>query len=487
MSLKNQTLSGFIWTFSHKFYSIGIRFIVQAILARIIAPDQFGLIAMIGLFFGLAQSIVSEYTTFASLIRMPHPKKIDYSTVFVYSLFISIILYLIIFAASPLIANFYQVNELNSILRVFSLSLITIPFVNVKRIKLLKDLNFKLQSIIEVPSFLISALLGVYLGYHGYEVWALVYMHLAQVSLDAILYWIVFKWNPGFEFNLERFKYHFSFSNKLMATRLIESFFNNVYSMVIGKFYDAEQAGYYARAQSFSTLPGTLLNATFSKVFYPVLSKVESEKSMNTTHITKKFFNFNLLISCLVFGLLIVNSEPLILIVFSEKWARSITLFQIICYGAVFIGLKQFMMDILNVFGHSNKVLQSIILGRTINILVIFITLRHGIEIILVGQVLCEIFNTLVMQINGSKVINFPIREQFILMSKLILPFFIISFLELHYSYILNEYHINNYFKMIILSLIFAVPFSLSQWILNKPLLMELTSTIKDNLISRAK
>jgi len=227
MSLKKQAISGVMWTFAQQSSVQIINFGVQIILARQLMPEDFGLIAMLTVFIGIGQMLMDGGMT-SSLIRSKRPDQLDYSTVFVTNLVVSVGVYLIVFFIAPLIAVFYNQESLTNILRVYALTFVINSFVAVHVTKLTKEMNFKTQMKLQVPSTILGAVVGVSMAYLGYGVWSLVWLNLTQVIAVTIQNWIFIKWRPSLVFNKRRFKYHFNFGYKMTLSGLLILFYKSV-------------------------------------------------------------------------------------------------------------------------------------------------------------------------------------------------------------------------------------------------------------------
>jgi O-antigen/teichoic acid export membrane protein len=236
MSLKNQAISGVFWTGLQQFGRQGIAFITSIILARILSPYEFGLIAMIGIFIALGDSLIKSGLT-NSLIRTENINEDDYSTVFIFNMVGSVVIYLILFVLAPLIAKFYRQIELIEIIRWYSLVFIINALSAVQLTRLTKIMDFKTQLIVSLPSILISSLIGIYMAYANYGVWSLIWSAIAQSLLATIQVWIYSKWIPNFVFSIDKFKLHFNYGIKIMLSSLLDIFFVNIYTLIIGRFF----------------------------------------------------------------------------------------------------------------------------------------------------------------------------------------------------------------------------------------------------------
>lgn len=276
MAFKKQALKGIFWTFTEQLGVKGVGFVVQILIARLLLPEDFGLIAMVAVFIGIGDLLVDSGLG-QSLIRTKEPQQVDFSTVFFLNIISAIIIYLLLYVLAPYVADFYNQIELVNILRVISLAIIFGSFSIVQRAILTIKMNFKNQMLIQIPSLFTSSIIGLILAYNGYGVWSIVFMKLLYPFFASILYWIYSDWRPQFIFDIDKLKYHYLFGYKLMMTYILNAFFNDIYSVLIGKYYSTSSLGFYNRATTFQRFPTMLVGKSISRVSYPLFSKVNGD------------------------------------------------------------------------------------------------------------------------------------------------------------------------------------------------------------------
>ncbi len=483
MSLKHKTFGGIFWAFSQDFGTTGIRFVIQLFLARLIVPEQFGLFGMIGVFYAIAESL-SNTGMGISLIRLKNPTHEDYSTVFWENIMVSVFIYLIIFFAAPYIADFYDLDIIATLIRVYGLNIVLGAFYGVHIAKQTKEMKFKRQAVITLPSIILSSCLGIYLGYLGYGVWALVYMQLAQTTILCLQYWIRAEWRPGFIFDRKIWQFHFNFGYKFLLSSVVNNIFINLYPMIIGKFHSPKDVGFYSRALSLRNLPLTMIARTFAKVTYPILVEVREDEE-KLIAVFRKFVKTILIVSGFAMFLLLVVAKPLVVLLVTETWLPAVPYLQIICISAVFIPLQSYYVNIFNIFGRSETLLYSLLCSRILNVIIILITVRYGIMAIVIGQVVAEIVNSLVTQLFGLKFIKYTVYQQFSDIVRILLPSILISaMVYLFYGW--YETIITNHFLQTIINLfLFTVLFFPIQYLINKTIILELLS-MKNLIIKKS-
>src|SRR5690606_23473726 len=254
MGLKESALKGFAWTLTQQVSVQSINFIVQLVLARILLPEHFGTIAVIQIFLSISQTLIDSGMT-TSLIRNKDMDNRDYSTVFYMNLAFSVTMYAILYLFSPVISIIFNNSEITDVLRVLSIVLILQSFTNVQRTRLTKEMNFRLQMMLQLPSVLIAGILGVVLALNGLGVWSLVYMQIARFLVLTLSYMYRIRWVPEPNFSVSRFKYHFSFGYKLALSNLFTTTYNNMYSFIVGSMFSTRQLGLYTQANNLARFP----------------------------------------------------------------------------------------------------------------------------------------------------------------------------------------------------------------------------------------
>lgn len=437
-SLKSKTISGFFWSFSDNIVHHSIQFVVGIILARLLSPSEFGLIGMIAIFIAVSQTFVNSGFGQA-LIRKKNVTQEDFSTVFLFNLGVSIIFFLLVFSLAGNISVFFNETLLKPITQVFSINLVITSLALVQRTRLIKDLNFKAQTLISFISNVISGLIAIYLAYNGYGVWSLVYKTIINNSLQTILLWFANKWIPSFLFSKKSFGELFHFGYKLLLSSLIDTLYRNVYLLVIGKFFSATQLGFYTRADQFKKLPSENINTVIGRVSYPVLSQLQDNpEKLKKTY--KKIIKSTMFITFLaMFGMAAI-AEPMILVLIGEKWLQSVSYLQLLCFVGMMYPLHSLNLTMLNVKGRSDLFFKLEIIKKIMAIPVIIIGIFIGIHAMIIGMIFNSLIAFLLNSYYSGQMVNYPTTEQI----KDLLPLFLyglaigaivyIISLLLHYS-----------------------------------------------------
>lgn len=408
-NLKKQTIAGLKWSFIQQFSVQIINLSVQIFLARLLMPEMFGLIAMVVVLLSIGQLLVDGGMT-SSLIRTNQPTQIDYSTVFIINFAISIFIYIVAYLIAPYIAYFYNQEVLIDIIRILSLTFIIRALAAVHIAKLTKEMNFKLQMQIQVPSTLISGGVGIYLAFKAFEVWSLVWMNITQALTFTFFTWCYVNWKPTFDFSWERFKYHFNFGYKLTIAGLIDTIFNDIYKIIIGKNYSPMQVGYFHQAEQLRLLPVEQISTVVGKVTYPLFAKIDNDTELKRAY--KISMQLLLLMTVPLMLSLVLVAEEGFRFLLGEKWLPAVEIFQILALASIFRPVSSFNLNILKVKGRSDLFLKLEILKKIMGIIFIVIGFNFGLLGLVYSLLAFSFSSYLINMYYCGKIINYNIFEQ---------------------------------------------------------------------------
>ena len=278
-NIKEKAISGVKWTTIERISTQFLRFVIGIIVARLVTPSDYGLIAMLTIFTSLGDVFInSGFNT--ALIRNKENTQEDYSTAFFFNIGVGILVYALLFLCAPFIANFYGIPELSEVTRIYALILLIGSFSVVQIAKLTHDFQFKIQFFINTISLVLSGVIGVLFALRGYGVWALVWQGIALTVTKTLLLWIYSGWHPILVFSKKSFKYLFSFGSRLLAVSILDIIYDNIYTLVIGKFYSASSTGYYNRSLHIAHLPKNIIREIIGKVILPILAPYQDNEQM---------------------------------------------------------------------------------------------------------------------------------------------------------------------------------------------------------------
>lgn len=460
MDLKKQALSGIIWTYSQQFGSQALTFLVSVILARLLLPEEFGLIGMLAIFIGIGNALFDGGLT-SSLIRSSTLDDEDYTTVFYFNFVCSILLYGILYVTAPYISEFYKQPQLIAITRVYGLTFIISSFGTVQNTILTRELQFKKQALITFPAMLIGGIVGVLLAYKGFGVWSLVVYALVNAFLISLFLWLDSSWYPKLLFNKIKFHQHFHYGYKLTLSGVLDIIFTNIYQIIIGKFYSVALVGYYTRANSLMMLPVSNISGALNRVIFPVFSKVQDDLP-RFKNAYKQVMQLVLFIVTPLMVIMVVLAKPLTVFLFTEKWLPMVPIFQIICVSGILHPIHLYNLVVLQVKGRSDLFLKLEIIKKIMVAVVLAITLYYGFYALLWGQLVCSVLALFINTYYAGKILNYTMFSQL----KDIAPIFVFSLLMGAAIYgLLNLLTLqSNFVQLVICSLLGGIVYLALAW-----------------------
>lgn len=477
MSLKKQALSGVFWSSIQLFGRQLIGFVVSIILARLLLPSEFGLIAMLGVFIGLGTALIGGGLS-SSLIRTKDVDEEDFSTVFFFNLICSILIYVLIFFSAPLISQFYNQELLTLIIRVYCLTFIINAFSAIQTTRLTKMMDFKTQMKVMIPSLIIGSLVGVIMAYNGFGVWSLVGSGIVQALAATLQLWFYSKWFPLWVFNIQKFKYHFSYGFKLMLSGVLDTIFTNAYTIIIGKFFPPAQVGYFNRAETLQMLPVNSISSIITKVSFPLFAAIQND-DVRLKSVYKRIMQMVIFLVAPILILMAVLAEPMFRLLFTEKWLPAVPYFQILCFNGILYPIHSYNLQILNVKGRSDLFLKLEVVKKIIVVLVILVSFQFGIYGLLYGSVITSIFAFFINTHYSGKFLKYTAWEQ----TKDLLPIIGLSMLIGALVYFFDELLKTNFFydfsRLILGGFVGASLFLIASYLLKISSLNELIHIIK--------
>ena len=477
MSLKKQAVSSIFWTSLQQFSNQGVSFILSLILARLLMPAEFGLIAMIGIFMAVGRSLIDSGLN-QSLIRTSNITDEDLNSVFIYNLCGSILIYLIVYFTAPFISSFYNQPILTNIVRVFCLTFIINAFYTIPNTILTKNLNFKTQMRVTTPSLIIGGIVGIILAYLKFGVWSLVYSSLVQSIAEAVQLWFWSDWKPSWHFNKSIFKTHFKYGYKLTLSALLDTLFNNIYPMIIGKFFAPTQVGFFNRADTLKQLPVTNIGSILNKVTFPLFSTIKDE-NVRLKSLYKKLMQLVIFIVAPTILFMSALAEPLFRLLFTEKWLPAVPYFQILCWNGVLYPIHAYNLNILKVKGRSDLFLKlEIIKKSTISLLILF-SFQFGINGLLYSSILFSFLGFFINTYYSGRFINYSSWQQI----KDIFPLLLIASISaaavFGFDFFLKDIFHYDFFRLLISTIFGLIIYISISFVFRMEALFELINIIK--------
>lgn len=414
-NLKNQlqnkkTITSFFWSAADRFLAQGFQLFFNIILARILMPEDFGLIGILTIFLVFAQIFIDSGMG-SGLVQKQNRTDLDYSTVFLFNIALSFILYVILFFSSPLIALFFGRDELTLLTRVLGLNLVINSFSIVQRSILTINLDFKNFAKVNSVSILISGIIAVIFASFGFGVWALVFQNLSMSLLTVILFFYYSSWKFSFKFSSRSFNDLFSYGSKLLLASIYSTSLNEVYNISISKIYNAKIFGYYTNAKKFSDATSETITSVIQQVTFPILSSLQSDKE-RLIEVFIKLIRFTSFIIMPFMTLFAILADPFIRLVLTDKWEESIPILQYLCFARMITPLSAVNLNILKAIGRSDLFLKVDLVKFPIIILVLFITIPHGIIAMVIGNLIVALLSFFINSYMPGKLFGYGALAQ---------------------------------------------------------------------------
>ncbi len=406
----SRTSRGMVWSFVERFSSQGISFIVGIIIARLVAPEMYGLIALITVFISFAQVFIDSGFG-SALIQRQNRTEVDYNTVFIFNMVISITLYIVFFFAAPLISAFYEEPRLTLLTRFVALNFVISSLCIVQRTRLNIALDFKTQAKATVIATIISGIAGIVLAYDGFEVWALVAQQLVFQSINAVLLIRFSHWLPKFQFSWVSFKSMFSFGSKLLINSLITNLYINIANLVIGKHYSPTTLAFYNRGFTLSQLPSVNIEAVLQRIIYPITCEVQDahERLIQTY---KKYLHLSHFIILPILTLLCVLSAPLISVLLTDKWLPAAEYVSLFCVNFMVYAWTDQTGSVTNAVGRSDLNLKGTFIKRPIAFAALFVALGISVRAVCYATIFASLFELLVNMYFTKKAVQITFLDQ---------------------------------------------------------------------------
>jgi len=409
-SLKSKTIHALSWSFLESVGLQGVRFVIGIILARLLFPEQFGLIGMLMIFMAVAQTFLDSGFG-AALIQKKEATQKDICSIFYFNILIGVVAAALLCLVAPWIAAFYDQPILKSLTRGMSLVIIINSFGLIQSTILSKQINFKTQTKVSLISSIISGVIGVGLAATGFGVWSLVVQQISGAFFRTVFLWLLNPWRPALIFSFKSLREMFGFGSKLLASGLLNQIFENIYLLVIGKLFSATDLGLFTRAKTFGDLPSHTLSGMVGRVTFPVFSTIQDDpvrlkRGLNKALTTLVLVNFPMMI-----GLAII-ARPLVLVLLTEKWVECIPYLQLLCLVGLLFPLHAINLNVLRALGRSDLFLRLEIIKKILVVLNITITWRWGISAMICGMIANSIISYYLNSYYTGVLIGYPIREQ---------------------------------------------------------------------------
>ena len=471
-NLKRKTIVSTAWASIQQFGRLGISFVSNIVLARLLMPEDYGTIGMLAIFIAVATVFVDSGLGNA-LIQKKNASEEDYSTIFFFNIGVSLLLYIVLYLAAPYVARFFNMEILSGMLRIYGLVLIINSFSIIQNARLRKQLNFKPLTISTLTSALVSTAIGICLAYNGFGVWSLVALSLMEAIVRSSMLWIQCKWIPKLQFNINSLKQLFGFGGYLLANSLLYTFRRNFLSVVLGKLYTARDLGMYTQAKKLEDIPVTGISTIIEQVSFPVFSKLQDDADRFRQMQRKSLIMLGFLCIPLMF-LIMVIAEPVIVVLYTDKWIEATSYLQVLCFTGIFVSLQAVNANVINAMGHSCLYFK----WSIVKTLLLFIIIWTGHYWGIVGLLSALVFyNFSVYVINAalaSQFTHYTLWKQ----AKDLLPIMLLSALVAVGVWFVHYLIHNSIALLVVQSILYVVLFGGLYYLVDRSMLTEMVSMI---------
>lgn len=470
MSKENSVIASLIYKFSERVIVKLIAFVISIVLARLIEPATFGLLAILTVFVNLSQVFVQGGLNVA-LIQNKETRREDYSTVFWISLLIAIIIYIILFACAPLIAKYYDSQELISPLRVLSISMIFGAFNSVQTAKLSREMQFRKQLFCNLISTIIAGIFGIFMACRGFGLWALVAYNLLSQVVICFAMLTVANWFPSLTFSFQRARIFVGYGWKILISNLMYSLYTDIRSLIIGKVYTTNDLALYDRANQFPNIISYNLETALQSVMLPALSKNQSDLVHIKLDLSRMIRTITFVVTPIMVGIAAI-AEPFVLVVLSEKWASCIPYMMIFSVGYVFLPITGSCNVTIKAIGRSDVFAknQAIRIVTMFVILIVSVFAFHSVTAIVIGYTISLFSETLIAIWPVRKYIGYTYKDS--LMD--VLPNLLISIAMGIFVRVLCQLIHNIFIALVVGILVGVIVFLLLAYLFKLPALQEI-------------
>lgn len=480
-SLKDKAISGAMWRIVELFCNQVVTFTIGIILARLLAPEDYGVIGMLTIFFVVARCFI-DCGFGTALVQNKDRTEEDYSTAFIFNVASSFLMYLILFISAPLIADFYNMPILTDVTRVSAFSFIISGLTGIQYAKLNIDLKFKLRSQLSILATILTGITGIFLAFVGFGVWALVLQRLISGIIIGIVLWTSSGWIPKLVFSIQSFKRLWRFGSSMLGSGLINTIYNNLYTLVIGKCYNPASVGMYNRANGYASLPTSVIMDMTLGVNFPILAKLQDDRERLLNAYEKLLKVPFFVLYPMLIGL-IVLAEPAIQVMIGDKWLPCVPYLQILCVGYMFYPLNGLNVNLLMVKGRSDLVLKLDLIKKPVGIFMLVAAIPFGIIWMMVGK---AAYSVIVYSMNcyyTNKILDYGFIKQVKVLIPIILNSILMGTVVFFVTYFLHS----NILKLVVGIPIGMLTYLTVGFLFNDDSLHEIYSILKSKIQAQFK
>ena len=403
-------ITNFIWRFAERSGAQLVTFVVSIVLARLLMPEDYGTIALVTVFTTIMQVFVDSGLGTA-LIQKKDADDLDFSSVFYFNFVVCIVLYLVMFFAAPFIASFYNMPELTPVVRVISLTIVISGIKGVQQSFVSRNMLFKRFFYATLGGTIFSAFLGIAMAYAGFGVWAIVAQQLSNTAIDTLILWITVKWRPKLMFSWNRLKGLLSFGWKILCSALLDTVYNNLRSLLIGKVYSSADLAYYNEGKKFPNLIVTNINTSIDSVLLPAMSKEQDDKDR-----VKNMTRRSIMVSCYIMAPLMIGlaccASNIVVVVLTEKWLPCVFFLQVFCITYMFYPIHTANLNAIKAMGRSDLFLKLEIWKKVIGMILLLATLFISVKAMAYSLLISTLTSMIINSWPNKKLLDYSILEQ---------------------------------------------------------------------------
>lgn len=474
MSERKSVTSNLLWRFLERCGAQGVTFIVSIVLARLLDPNVYGTVALVTVFTTIMQVFVDSGMGNA-LIQKKDADDLDFSSVFFFNISMCSFLYLIMFLAAPFIAGFYKMPELTPVVRVLSFTLIISGVKNVQQAYVSRNMQFKKFFFATLGGTIGAAAVGITMAYLGFGVWALVAQMLFNSTVDTIILWITVKWRPKKMFSFKRLKSLFSYGWKLLASALLDTVYNDLRQLIIGKLYSSDDLAFYNQGKKFPQLIVTNINTSIDSVLLPTMSKAQDDRNIVRSMTRRAIKTSTYLMMPIMVGLA-VCAEPLVSLILTDKWLPCVLFLRVFCVSYAFYPIHTSNLNAIKAMGRSDLFLKLEIIKKIIGLTAVLITMWISVEAMAYSLLVTTVLNQIINSWPNRKLLGYSYIDQV----KDMLPQIGLSLVMGAIVYCIQFIGLNNILTLTIQILVGIIVYIIGSKLLKIDSFEYLISTVKD-------
>lgn len=410
MVTKSNVLSNLVWRLAERCGAQFVTLVVSVILARLLSPEDYGTVALVTVFTTILQVFVdSGFST--ALIQRKNADELDFSSVFYFNFILCIILYLLMFFSSKYIAMFYGNEELVPLVRFISLTIIISGFKSVQQAYVSKNLLFKRFFYATLGGTCTSAIIGIYLAYKGFGVWAIAFQQVANNAIDTIILWVTVKWRPKLFFSWDRLQGLLGFGWRILLSSLLDSIYNNIRNLLIGKIYNPSNLAYYNQGEKFPKIIVSNINSSIDSVLLPAMS-IEQDDRERIKIMTRRAIQVSTFVMAPMMVGLACCARNIVIVLLTEKWLPCVFFLQIFCFTYMLYPIHTANLNAIKAVGRSDLFLRLEIIKKIIGLFLLIISIPVGIYAIAYSLLLSTVLSAIINSWPNRKLLNYPFLDQ---------------------------------------------------------------------------